>query len=211
MKNLIIVGAGGFGRSLYCITKGCDGYGVDFNVKGFIDDDIDQLNCYDGYPPILETVDNYIIKENDVFVCSIGDTQTKKKICEKLKNKGAKFYSLIHKTAIVRSNAKIGDGCVVCEYAAIGADCHIGENTLVQPYAAIAHDCRVGNYVRVDTRATMVGGVIVEDCVTIHTAAVISHNVVVGNCAKVAACSFVIKKVKPNTTVMGNPARQLDF
>lgn len=211
MKDLIIVGAGGFGRSLYCITKGCTGYGVEFVVKGFIDDDIHQLDSFNGYPPILETIDNYTIKENDVFVCSIGDTLTKKKICEKLKNRGAKFYTLIHKTAIVRSNATIGDGCVVCEYAAIGADCQIGENTLVQPYAAIAHDCKVGNYVRIDTRATMVGGVIVEDCVTIHTAAVISHNVVVGECAKVAACSFVIKKVKPNTTVMGNPAKPLVF
>lgn len=211
MKELIIVGAGGFGRSLYCMAKGCAGYGINFIVKGFIDDDIHQLDCFNDYPPILETIDNYIIKENDVFVCSMGDTLTKKKICEKLKNRGAKFYTLIHKTAIVRSNAKIGDGCVICEYAAIGADCYIGENTLVQPYAAIAHDCRVGNFVRIDTRATLVGGVIVEDKVTIHTAAVLSHKVIVGEGAKVAACSFVIKKIKPGVTVMGNPAKQFNF
>lgn len=211
MKDLIVVGAGGFGRSLYCIANGCAGYGTDFIVKGFIDDNIHQLDNFVGYPPILDTIDSYSIQDNDLFVCSIGEMQTKRLICEKLKEKGAKFMSLIHNTAIVRSNIQIGDGSVVCEYAAIGADCKIGENSLIQPYAAVAHDCKVGNYVRIDTRATLVGGVIVEDDVTIHTAAVLSHNVVVGKGAKVAACSFVIKKVKPNTVVMGNPAKQFDY
>ena len=40
MKNLIIVGAGGMGRSVYCIANGSIGYGIDFEIKGFIDDDL---------------------------------------------------------------------------------------------------------------------------------------------------------------------------
>lgn len=211
MKQLIIIGAGGMGRTVYSIALGSTGYGTEFIVKGFIDDDIHQLDNFADYQPILGTIDGYSIGIDDVFVCAIGNTFTKEMICEKLKQKGAVFYTLIHKTAIVRHNAQIEPGCLICEYAAVGADCHIGENTLIQPYAAVAHDCLVGKYVRIDTRATLVGGVIVEDKVTIHTAAVLSHKVVVGEGAKVAACSFVIKKVKPGVTVMGNPAKQFDF
>lgn len=207
MKNLIIVGAGGMGRTIFCIAIGSEGYGVDYKIKGFIDDDIHQLDAFNGYQPILNTIDRYQIEKNDVFVCSIGNTKTKKIICEKLMARGAKFQTIIHKTAIVRKNATIGDGCVICEYAALGADCQMGNNTLIQPYATIAHDCKVGSYVRIDTRATLVGGVIVEDGATIHTAAVLNHNVVVGKWAKVAACSFVIKKVVPGATVMGSPAK----
>ena len=44
-----------------------------------------------------------------------------------------------------------------------------------------------------------------------HTGAVVTHKVVVGEDAVVAACSFVIKKVKPGTTVCGNPAIRLDY
>lgn len=211
MKDLIIIGAGGMGRSMYCIATNSIGYGTEFIVKGFIDDNIHQLDSFVGYPPILGTIDDYLVEKNDMFVCSIGETITKEKICEKLKHKGAKFQRLIHKTAIVRQNAYIGAGSIICEYAAIGADCKIGENSLIQPYATIAHDCKVGDYVRIDTRATLVGGVIVENRVTIHTAAVLSHNVIVGEGAKVAACSFVIKKVKPGITVMGNPAKPFEF
>lgn len=209
MKHLIIVGAGGMGRSVYCIATGSIGYGVEFDIKGFIDDDLKSMNGFDNYPPMLGTIEGYRICEEDVFVCSIGNTKTKKTICEKLKAKGAKFQTLIHKTAIVRQNAKIGDGCIIADYASVGADCTIGENTLVQTFSIAAHDCIIGNYVRIDTHATCVGGVIVEDTATIHTTAVVSHKVIVGEGATVAACSFVIKKVKPYTTVYGNPAKLL--
>lgn len=209
MKNLIIVGAGGMGRSVYCIANGSIGYGIDFEIKGFIDDDLHSMDEFENYPPMLGKIDEYEICEDDVFVCSIGNTKTKKNICEKLKARGAKFKTLIHKTAIVRQNAKIGDGCIIADYASVGADCEIGENTLVQTFSIAAHDCKIGNYVRIDTHSTCVGGVIVEDCATIHTTAVVSHKVVVGEGAVVAAMSFVIKKVKPNTTVYGNPAKVL--
>lgn len=197
------------GRSVYCIAQGCYGYGEEFEVKGFIDDNLQSMDGFENYPPVLGTIDGYEICENDVFVCSIGNTKTKKMVCEKLKSRGVKFQSLIHKTAIVRQNAKIGDGCIIADYASVGADCTIGESTLVQTFSIAAHDCIIGNYVRIDTHATCVGGVIVEDCATIHTTAVVSHKVVVGEGAVVAAMSFVIKKVKPYTTVYGNPAKLL--
>lgn len=209
MKHLIIVGAGGMGRSVYCIATGSLGYGSEFDIKGFIDDDINSMEGFENYPPMLSSIDGYHICKDDVFVCSIGNTKTKKTICEKLKAKGAKFQTIIHKTAIVRQNAKIGDGCIIADFASVGADCTIGENTLIQTFSIAAHDCIIGNYVRIDTHATCVGGVIVEDTATIHTTAVVSHKVVVGKGATVAACSFVIKKVKPNTTVYGNPAKIL--
>lgn len=209
MKNLVIVGCGGMGRSVFCIALGCIGYGEEFEVKGFIDDDLLSLDGFEGYPPVLSTIDNYKIEENDVFVCSIGNTKTKKMICNKLMDRGANFFSLIHKTAIVRLNSQIGDGCIVADYASIGADCKIGENSLIQSYSIVAHDCVIGNCVRIDTHAVCVGGVIVEDTATIHTGAVISHKVVVGEGSTVAATSFVIKKVKNNTTVWGNPAKLL--
>ena len=35
MKNLIIVGAGGFGREVFGLATECLAYGVNFHVKGF--------------------------------------------------------------------------------------------------------------------------------------------------------------------------------
>ena len=211
MKHLIIIGAGGMGRSVYWVAIGCHGYGETFDVKGFIDDDLTSQDGYEGYPPLLGTIDNYQIDEDDVFHCSIGSVKTKFTICEKLKSRGAKFLTLIHKTAVIHPHTTFGDGCFVGEYAIVGTEATIGENCLIQQYSIISHDCRIGNYARIDTHAVIIGGVELKDRATVHTAAVVSHKVVVGEDAVVAACSFVIKKVKPGTTVCGNPAIRLDY
>lgn len=209
MKQLIIVGGGGMGRSVYCIAQGSIGYNEDFVIKGFLDDNSNSLDGFNGYPPVISTIDAYIIQNDDVFVCAIGSTKTKQKVCEKLITKGAKFFSLLSKTAIIRQNAQIGDGSIIADYASVGADAIIGQNCLVQTYSIVAHDCVLGDYVRIDTHSVCVGGVRVENCATIHTGAVISHKVVVGENSIVAACSFVIRKVKPNSTVFGNPSKYL--
>lgn len=209
MKNLVIIGGGGMGRSVYCIAQGCIGYGDAFSIKGFIDDNLSTLDGFYGYPPVLGSICDYEIDENDIFVCSIGNTKIKKRVCEILKSKGARFQSLIHRTAIIRKNSSIGDGSIVADYASVGADCKIGENSLIQSYSIAAHDCTIGDYVRIDTHAVCVGGVVIKDLATIHTGAVISHNVEVGEGAVVGATSFVIKKVLPWTTVWGNPAKRL--
>ncbi len=209
MKELIIVGGGGMGRSLYCIAQGCLGYDVDFTIKGFIDDNVHSLDGYEGYPLVLGTIDDYQIKPDDVFVCSIGNTKTRKEICEKLIERGAKFHTLIQKSAIIHKNAIIGEGSIVADYALVGADATIGINALIQPYAVVGHDCLIGDYVRIDTHVVCVGGIEIKEAATIHTGAVVSHKVVVGEQAVVAANSFVIKKVNPDTTVWGNPAKLL--
>lgn len=211
MNHLVIVGAGGMGREVYWVATRSHGYGEEFDVKGFIDDDLTCLDGYEGYPPLLGTIDGYQIEEDDVFHCSIGDVKTKVAICERLKEKGAKFQTLIHKTAEIRPHTTFGDGCFVGEFAVVGTEAIIGENCLMQAYSITSHDCRYGDYVRIDTHAVVVGGVEIKDRATVHTGAVVSHKVVVGEDATVAACSFVIKKVKPGTTVCGIPAKRLEF
>lgn len=211
MNHLIIVGAGGMGRSLYGIARGCLGYGEDFDIKGFIDDDIHSLDGFDNYPPLLGTIKDYKIEEADLFACSISTSPTKIAVCEQLSKKGARFQTLIHKTAIIGTNAKIGEGSIIANYVIISPDTTIGKNSLIQDFVVVGHDCIIGDYVRIDTHCTCVGGAKLRNGSTIHTSAIVNYEIEVGENATVGAMSFVIRKVKPGTTVCGNPARKLDF
>lgn len=211
MKHLVIIGSGGMGRSLYCIAQDCIGYNEQFDIKGFIDDDLHSLDGFDGYPPLLGTIKDYQIEEDDVFVCSISTNTIKEGVCDELINKGAKFQTLITKTAIIGKNAVIGEGSIIANYVIVSPDSKIGKNTLIQDFAVIGHDCVVGDYVRVDTHCTCVGGTEICNGATIHTSAIVNHGVVVGEGATVGAMSFVIRKVKAGTIVCGNPARKLDI
>ena len=209
MKNLIIIGAGGMGREIYDLSTQCHGYNKEYVIKGFLDDWNEALNGYDGYPPVIGKVSDYVVKPEDIFVCSFGDVELKKNCIELILDKGGDFLTLIHPTASIGCNTKIGTGCIVLMNAYIGADCIIEDFVLVQIAAVVGHDVKVGKYSRLDCNTLCVGGTEIKEEVRIHTSAVINHRVVVGRKAQVGACSFVIRKVKEGTTVFGNPAKKI--
>lgn len=198
------------GKEIFYTARHSIGYGTEFVVKGFLDFPNPEWDT-NIYPPILGIEDDYVIQPDDVFTCSIGDVHLKRKVCEKMKARGAKFQTLIFDNVQIRENVKIGEGCIIDSYAHIGSDAVIGENCLIQAFSCVAHDCRIGDYSRIDVRSLLVGGVVVGNNVTVHTNAVVSHKVVLEDDSTVAAMSFVIKKVKAGTTVMGNPAKRLEY
>ena len=208
MKNLIIIGAGGMGRTIYCNALESKGYGETFVWKGFIDDNLLALDIYPNYPPIISTIRDYVPQENDVFVSSIGGS-SRRACMEEIISRGGEFMELIHQTARIYTNAKLGKGNFIGAYTVIGNDAVIGDYNMIQSYTVIGHDAKIGNWNRIDTHVTCVGGIVIEDDVNIHTSAVISHKVRVESGAHVGALSFVIRRVKAGTTVMGNPAKRL--
>lgn len=210
MKHLIIVGAGGMGRTIYSNALECLGYGETYTVKGFIDDNLHALDRYSNYPPIIGTIKGYIPQDNDVFVSSIGGA-SRRPCMEEIITRGGEFIDLIHKTARIYKNAKLGKGNFIGAYSVIGNDAVVGDYNMIQAYSVIGHDAMIGSWNRIDTHVTCVGGIVIEDEVNIHTSAVINHGVTVGSGAHVGALSFVIRKVKEGTTVMGNPAKKIEM
>lgn len=208
MKNLIIIAAGGMGRTIYDIARESIGYGTEFAIKGFVDDNLQALDEFEGYPPVLGKISEYQPQEDDVFVCSIGGV-SRKKCMEGIINRGGEFLTLIHKTARIGTNVKIGKGNLVAAFTSIGADATVGDYNMIQSYTVIGHDVRIGNWNRIDTHVTCVGGTVIMNEADIYTSSVLNHGVVVEDNAHVGACSFVIRRVKAGTTVMGNPARKL--
>ena len=67
MKHLIIIGAGGMGRTLFDIARESMGYGEIFDIKGYLDDNTHALDNYDNYPPVIGTIAGYDIQKDDVF------------------------------------------------------------------------------------------------------------------------------------------------
>lgn len=208
MKNLIIIGAGGMGRTIYSNALESIGCGEMFIVKGFIDDNLKALEGFPNYPPIIGTIKDYVPQQEDVFVSSIGGA-ARRPCMEEIISRGGEFMELVHKTARIYTNVKLGKGNFIGAYSVIGNDAVIGDYNMIQSYTVIGHDAKIGNWNRIDTHVTCVGGIVIEDEVNIHTSAVISHNVRVESGAHVGALSFVIRKVKAGTTVMGVPAKRL--
>lgn len=209
MKHLIIIGAGGMGRQVLSFAKSCKGYGNEYDIKGFLDDNLDAMKDYPDYPPVLGTVDGYQIQPEDIFFNSIGGVAPKKKCINKILNRGGEFITLIHPTALITPGAKIGTGCMIAAKVGIGTETEIGDFCLVQSNAIIGHDVHVGNFCRIDCNVVLIADVKLDNDVCVHTSSVINHGVHIGEGSTVGALSFVIRNVKPGTTVQGNPAKRI--
>lgn len=211
MKHLLIIGARGWGREIFNMIPECLGYGKEFEVKGFLDDKADALNGMSGYPPIIDSVENYEIQEDDVFICALGDAHWKKYYAEIIMNKGGKFINIIHNTASIGRNTQIGLGCIITNNVGISCDITIGDFVTFQSYTIIGHDARIGNYCHLGCRSFMGGYSVLGDTTTIQTNSIVLPHVIIGKNCMVGAGSVVIKKVKDDTTVYGNPATILKF
>lgn len=209
MKNLYIIGARGFGREVFELFQECDLKGI--RCVGFLDDKSDALADFSGYPPIVSSVEDFIPTADDVFVCALGDVGYKKKYVNIILEKGGKFINLIHPTAYVSPTAKLGIGCVVCAYTRISCNAIIGDYNTFQPFCAIGHDTIVGYNNHFNTYSFLGGFVEIMDNITLHTGAIIHPHKKVKSDSTIGAGAVVIKNVKENCTVYGNPAKILNL
>jgi sugar O-acyltransferase (sialic acid O-acetyltransferase NeuD family) len=209
MKNLLIVGAGGFGREVYNLAIHCKEHGSNFNIKGFLDDNDKALDGFKGYPKILSNLKDYLIEKDDVFVCAIGTIDIKKSACNLILNKGGEFINLIHPTSFINQNVKIGIGVIVFMNSNISNDCIIQDFVTIQGFVGLGHDTQIGKWCHINTYSFTGGGVNIGDEVLVNTRSTILPKVKVFSGATIGACSLVIRNVKENTTVFGVPATRL--
>ncbi len=209
MKQLLIIGARGYGREVYNIALESIGYGIDYIIKGFLDDNAEALNGYSGYPPVISSVENYEPGNDDVFVCALGDVVYKKKYADIIKKKKGVFINLVHRTANVSRNTVLGKGCIIGYYANVSCDIKIGDFVTIQPFVEIGHDAVIGDYSHLNTYSFVGGYAVIGEYATVHTGAIVLPKMEVGKGATIGAGSIIIRKIPNETTTFSQPANIL--
>jgi UDP-perosamine 4-acetyltransferase len=108
---------------------------------------------------------------------------------------GYRFPVIAHASAVIASDAQLGDGAQVMAGAVIQPAVRIGRNALINTRAVVEHDCIVGDHAHVAPGAVLCGGVLVGESVHIGAGAVVLVGVKVGAGAVVAAGAVVTKDV----------------
>lgn len=207
MKDIIIVGAGGFGRELYYMIKEINRIKPTWNIKGFIAGDYHELDGINCSCPIIGIIEDWNPTDNEVFAMGISSPTTKERLSTYLKNKGAQFVTIISPHARVNETVKMGEGCVVSPSSSIGDGTIIGDFVHIEG-SMVGQDVNIGDY------TTSTGFVNIPSAIVGKRVFIGSHSVVlanVGDDAKICAGSIVVRKVKAQTTVMGNPAKKISI
>ena len=83
MRNLIIVGASGFGREVHqWLSDWIDSLGDHarglYRIKGFLSDDLSRADSIEDLAPILGTPEGHEVGDDEEFVVAVGDISHEK-------------------------------------------------------------------------------------------------------------------------------------
>ena len=209
MKRLVIVGAGGFGREMFAAAREAHGYGEDFFVAGFLDDNLHALDGFSGYPQILGTLADYKFGADDVFITAVGSISARRKIVAQIEERGGVFATVIHSSAVIGPNVAIGVGSFIAPNVSLTADVTIGRHTCVFHNTSIGHDTIVGDFAHIYAQCSVGGSVRIASGANVYPGAVVTPRRKIGEDAVVGALSAVFADVPPRVTVLGNPAAPL--
>lgn len=155
MKNIIVIGSGGHGRSVTEIILQSD----EFNLVGFVDDSFVPNATLWGYPIIGKINDLAEVRLlADFAVVAIGNNTLREKIFAQLNELNFKFASIFHPKSIVSPRAIIGEGTVVMAGAIVGTEAKLGRGVIVNCGATVDHHCTVGDFGHLGVNACMAGG-----------------------------------------------------
>jgi sugar O-acyltransferase (sialic acid O-acetyltransferase NeuD family) len=117
---------------------------------------------------------------------------------------GYAFPVISHATAVIASDASLGDGAQVMAGAIIQPAARIGRNVLVNTRAVVEHDCQVGDHAHVAPGAVLCGGVLVGEGAHVGAGAVVLGGVSVGAGSVIAAGAVVAKNVEAGSFASGD-------
>lgn len=202
MDRLIIIGAGGHGRVAVDIA---DKMGV-YSEIVFLDDG-SFTECL-GYRVIGKIADaKKYIADHEFFV-ALGNTDARLDVMHELSAIEARFATLIHPSAIIGKNVKIGEGTVVMAGAVINPCSVIGDGCIINTMASVDHDCVIGDYVHVSVGARICGAVNIEAKTWIGAGAVIRNGISVCEGCTIGVSAAVVKNITEPGTYVGVPAKK---
>ena len=208
--QVVILGAGGFGREVLWLLRSLDKESLE--ILGFIDEDtklhgktLSDLPVLGGFEYLLEMQK---AKNNLSAVCAVGEPALKRGLVSKARAvEISNFLVAIHPTCQLSRFVEVGEGAVLAANSIITTQVTLNTFVTINLGCTIGHDVVIGDYVTLAPGVHVSGHVILGEGVKIGTGAVILPGVTVGAWSIIGAGAVVTRDIPANVTAVGVPAR----
>lgn len=208
MRNLVIYGAGGFGRETALMIEQINAVQATWHVLGFYDDGMQKGEVVDGIAVCGGLREVNAIHEETDMVIAIAEPGTRKKIAESIHNKNIHFPTVIHPQANIGSPYnQFEKGCIITAGCILTTGITIGEFAIINLLTTVGHDVKIGPYCIIMPGCNISGNVKIGEGTLIGTGAQVLQNLNIGKSCKVGAGAVVTKNFHDNLTLVGVPAR----
>lgn len=207
MKDIYIIGAGGFGREVAWLVERINANSPTWALRGFVDDNRELWGTEaDGYP-INGGVD-WLSGQGEVWcVCAVGSARARKKIIEKASAyRNIHFATLIDPDVQMSKRVAIGEGSIVCAGNLLTVDITIGKHVILNLDCTVGHDAVLEDFVTVYPGVHLSGNTVIETCAELGTGMVIIQGKKVGAGSIVGAGAVVVKDIPEHCVAVGSPA-----
>ncbi|UTT66878.1 acetyltransferase [Janibacter sp. CX7] len=210
MRDLVIVGAGGFGRETIDVVRAINSVSPTWRLLGVVDDapseaNLERLHALDV--DHLGTLSD--IPADTAVAVGVGSPLARTAIVSALSSPGRHFPALIHPTAIVGSQFRHGEGLIVLGGVSIGTNVRLGQHAHLNGHAVLGHDTVCHDFVSINPNATLSGECTVGAHTLVGANSTVLQQLTLGAGVTVGAGACVTRNVSDGTTVAGIPARPL--
>ena len=120
---------------------------------------------------------------------------------------GFKLVNVIHPSASIMADVKLGENIILYPLAYVGYRAEIGLGTFIDTGAQLDHHNVIRKCVTIDPGVIFAGNVTVGDFSQVHTGSVIKNRIRIGDQSIIGAGSVIIKDVPDCVTVVGVPGK----
>lgn len=213
LKNLYIIGAGGFGREVAWLVERINEIEPTWNLRGFIDDNTAIHGSLQEDYIVVGGCDYLMNITQEVWaVCAVGSAKIRQKIIEKLGNYvNVKFATLIDPSVMHSERVDIGEGSIICAGTIITVDISIGRHVIINLDCTIGHDDIIHDFVTIYPSVNVSGNVVVGECAELGTGMQIIQGKSIGRESIIGAGAVVIRDIPEKCIAVGNPAKPIRF
>lgn len=206
MRDIVIVGNGGFAREVRALLERCNEISAIWNIVGFVD------NGKSGAEIVGDDIFLIDYKKPLDVVIAIGNGYIRKSIVERYKqNSKLSFPTVIDPSVLQLNKADIGEGNIICAGSILTVDIVIGNFNIINLDCTIGHDAVIGDYATINPGVHVSGNVHVGDSANIGTGTQIIQGVEIGHDTIVGAGAVVNKTLPSGCTAVGVPAKIIKY
>ncbi|NGU52988.1 acetyltransferase [Clostridium perfringens] len=207
MKDLVIVGAGGFGREVAWLVEDINEVSKEWNLIGFIDENKEMHETLINGYEVLGGID--WLKDKDIYyVCAIGNSKIRKDIVEKINKFQVKAATIIHPSVLMNKKyVEVGEGSIICASSILTVNIKLGKHVILNLDCTVGHDAILKDFVTVYPSVNISGNCRINECVELGTGTQIIQGKIIGYNTIVGAGSVVVRDIEANKTAVGVPAK----
>ncbi|MDF2987362.1 MAG: bacterial transferase, hexapeptide repeat family [Eubacterium sp.] len=213
MKDIVIIGAGNFGREVAQLVDDINMDKKTWNLLGFIDETVEKHGTIINSNIVLGGFDWLEKNRSDKLfaICAIGNPRYKYHVIKKVSGDGLNFANLIHQDAKISKFVEMGNGNIICCNSFISVNVKVGNHVSINPGCGIGHDVVIGDYSSLYWNVTLSGNVNIGEGCEIGSKADIIPKTNVGKWSIIGAGAVAIEDIPDNCTAVGIPAKTIKF